>query len=1413
MLELATTIKLTGPALPDFYVQHELENKLKGVLPSAARAKETWQPVRAALRQPLTEISGHIRVRNVVVEPLLPIMGYSGSKSGGKVRTREGDEDGGVIYHNDAGNPLRGWTYAYNIDLDAPIARGFTSRYTPQRIAERVLLTTGERVGLLTNGVELRLIISEAARVASSVIVDLNALKQYSATTPPDAFRLIVALASPDGIKRLEEIIDDARLKQSKVTGELRKQAREAVEGLVQGILDHPRNQALLRAELERSMAEKGCDEADAKALLAKRLWREALIVVYRLLFILSGEAGTRERQPFSFASVSLWRNTYSPSTTLGRLAVEVIKGMDSGRFLEDGLRALFRFFESGISSTELNIAPLGGVLFGVDAAPLIDALAWSEHGCAVLLDKLLRAPRGKGKAKTLVRLSYRDLDVEELGRVYEALLELDPGITSEDMVRLRRQKLEVVVPYAQGEKYRAAAAVDDEDDADEPEVDEDDDSGKKGKIKWIEAIDAPNEAHPIGRFYLRVGLGRKSSGSYYTPESFVKFLVQETLTPQCDALSPADDPQPRAILTLNVLDPSMGSGHFLVGACRFLGDRVYDACRRAAELDQWERVPEEVTAYLPGRVLEGASEAGLSAERARAICKRLVAVNCLYGVDKNPLAVELARVALWLESFAEGLPLTFLNHRLVQGDSLLGAIKIAEGGHDSPLQAPYADTPQELIRVQEVRERLKDRLREALALVRELDSTIGVNAADIAHKAAVKAQLDAELRPFVLLCTAWSGGIMLGAEQADQAGYIDALRMFAMGEWDEDALSPGFLKMLAKGQDAAVLTYPLAFPEVFFPDGDPAQMRGFDAVVGNPPWDRVRPFAKDFYASYNFEIVAAATKRERDEVERQLDSKPAVRAAFEAYRADFDQQGIVHDVLYEWQSVRIGDVWAGRGNADAYALFAERSLQLQPEGGSIGLVLPSGFYANEGSTGIRQLFLWNTVIRQCFSFENRRKLFEIDSRFKFGLLVAHKNSMGSGNFLVAFYLHDESWLFASIRDRQPLVYSRQFVERTGGDYLSFLELLSDVDVQVAEQCFATSSPLSQVCDQLGVITGVQADMTRDKWRFTDTHAIVADRIDPRDPDNTRQLVSSGFLLLHEGKTFHHYTDHWVDRPDYLVSVANLNDKHGWIEEACFYRLAYRSVASSTNERTVIFSLLPPATVAGNSAPIERRPKDRPNAYALMLIGVTNSFVFDWSTRLRVGANINQFILFSSPVPQLEGLSVFLAHAALRLVCNHEGYFPLWQEQLGDVWREPKPKYTFPVLDEDAERWEVRAAIDAVVAQAYGLNRDQYEHVLHSFDRASRINPHTDLCLAKWDELHAIGLEAFTRQYDPYHDIPLVETLPKPVIDLKLPSPPHPEGEGTGVRDDVPRDLFGEPLPTNLFGEVIDPSVKRKKRR
>ena len=327
-------------------------------------------------------------------------------------------------------------------------------------------------------------------------------------------------------------------------------------------------------------------------------------------------------------------------------------------------------------------------------------------------------------------------------------------------------------------------------------------------------------------RFYLRVGLGRKATGSYYTPHSFVRFLVQETLGPQVAERSPPDDPQPAISSSSRSFDPACGSGHFLVESCRFLGQHLYEAVRlcdekamaaerRAeaakrkedregalAEAQKYRQrvidLPDpdgELLRYLPSRSVEG-EQTGVSQRRAEAICRRMVAVHCLYGVDKNPLAVELAKLALWLESHAEGMPLTFLDHRIVVGDSLTGPF------WEQMLSWP--SKPKEKFKegvYHHLETHLRSALFDALRHVRRLEATVGVSLAEVNDKAQAKAELDAALLPFRIAAAAWSGGVMLGPEHCDDAAYIELLEHIGTTHELPDVIeSKALCSMIARG-------------------------------------------------------------------------------------------------------------------------------------------------------------------------------------------------------------------------------------------------------------------------------------------------------------------------------------------------------------------------------------------------------------------------------------------------------------------------------------------------------------------------------------------------------------------------------------------------------------------------------------
>ena len=1377
-----------GPALPEPFVKLHLEAELnkRSLLPKAAgderrTIQDRWEVYRRALRA-LGEQGGDRRVATHVLEPLAERLGYQRFEREAEVITREGPEDGGWLFAAREGRVLRAWAVGLGTDLDAPSRRGRAYRFSPSRVAQRVLLAKNERVGLLTDGEELRLLLCDPARPDSHVAIRLDRAGGWRAAgVVPDSYRLLLALASPAGVAALPDLAEAARLAQSTVTKKLRLQARHAVESFLQELLDHPDN-AAIRAEWQ--------DPEE----LARALWREALILVYRLLFVFKLESSADPARAFSFAATSLWRNTYSPNTALAPLVRKVLdQGAESGGFLEGGLRALWRMFAGGMSSSELEIKALGGMLFGEGATPLVDRLRWGERAVARLLDALLWTP-GDGKTER-ERVHYGALDVEDLGRVYEALLELEPGITAEPMCRLRRAKLEVVVPIAQGAPYRTDVPCPDageegNDAGDGEEDDEDVESGEgetpksrgksaasgKTKVLFIEEI-------PAHRFFLRVGLGRKATGSYYTPHPFVRFLVQETLGPQLAERSPKEDPHPAKILELKVLDPAMGSGHFLVEACRYLGEALYEACRLCDELavqaeekaskakggererllacatelrGRVEALPDpedELVAYLPSRVPEG-EESGLSQRKAEALCRRLVVVHCLYGVDKNPLAVELAKLSLWLESYAEGLPLTFLDHRLVCGDSLTGPF------FEHLLTCPRSGEKIDDFFGQGLTDRLNGTLAAALVHVRDLEASVGKDVADLEHKRAAKQKLDAALKPLKLLAAAWSGGVMLG-DKCDDVDYQALAQAVAKGEDTEGvfAARPRLREMAKIGEEG--VPFELAFPEVFGSVGA-GERRGFDAVVGNPPWDTVRPLTKEFFASFDLRILNAPSKRERDAMQREIVAVAGTADAYQSYLRSVARQRAVGERLYVHQRVPVGGKLTG-GDPDLAKFFAERGHILHAKGGYLGFVLPGAIHSAAGTTGIRRLFLEQSRWELLYSFNNALSLFEVETKVKFALVVV-QGGRGTASVRCRFRQRATVNLF---RQDYDLCYTRDFIRSTGGAHLAFLELEDKKSVEIAEVCFQnTKETLSRMSGRFGMRFGSECHATNDSWRLgcAGTHDA-----DIRDPDVLAGVLGRGAYVIANEDSIHQYDDHWTGSPRYLIPLSRMSDKPDWAQAGRFYRTMYRRIANIVDLRSMKAVVVPPGWLSASPF-ADRTPWSAAYERQLSVVGILNTFTLDWNLRLRLTATLNKFIVDALPVPDFNGRTLSLvAHSALRLSCNHAGYAPLWTEQVGDAWREPKPKHGWPVLDGDDVRWAVRAAIDAVVADAYGLDREQYAHVLSTFSHRSYPKA-PELCLAAFDELKTVGLDAFTKKHDPYWDIPLNESLPKPVIDLPVPA-------------------------------------------
>ncbi len=1163
-----------------------------------------WDTLREALRGDKAR-----REPKRFIARLAGSLGYGPGSRQASVTTRDGPEDGGWLMQAPGGVKLRVWSIDGDTDLDGVDRSPGTWRACPTRVAQRVLLSRGEPAGLLTNGDMLRLLLCDPSRADSHFSIPLDGWQQ--SLPPPDSFRVLVALAGARGLPRLPAVLEAARLHQARVTTDLRRQARAAITGFINA-LPH-------RTGLDPAV-----------------LWHEGLVLVYRLLFILKLESPAEPGAGFSFASARLWRDALSPSRALSPLVRRQLdQGHETGRMLEGGLRSLFAIFREGLSCSELRIAPLGGALFGSGTTPLLDRIEWGERAVAVLLDRLMWIVSGQDER---TRVHYGSLDVEDLGSIYEGLLEQEPGVASEPLIRIRRGKVEAVRP-ARGSPADIA----------------------------------------VGEFYLRAGMGRKATGSFYTPHEFVRFLVRETLDPKIASLSPADDPHPARLLTLKVVDPATGSGHFLVEACRYLGEALLNACRICDErglVDRIAALPDPdntIAAYLPSR--------GFSEVRARAVCRRLVAVHCLYGCDRNKLAIELAKLSLWLESYAEGLPLTFLDHRLVHGDALTGPF------FRSLSTLPVTGGPLDPLLARGISERLRDDLVRALRLVTELDASIGRDVSDLALKQAAKDELDRVLHPLRQLARAWAGAAMLGERDADDVWLGLAAYVADSGVWP-DGLTERQGALLAAGADA--VAWDLVFPEVF--------AGGFSVVLGNPPWDVVLPNTRDFVADLDPAVLDAASRRERADLEQVVLSDPGVAAAFATYRAGFDRLKRIAQRLYRHQRVRAGAGSTG-GNLDLFRLFAERNLDLAAADGAVGVLLPSAFHANEGATGVRRLYLRETDLRWCLSFENRRRIFDIDSRFKFDLIVAQRPGP-TRSLRCGFYLDR---IDDAADPDKVMIYTEEFLQLSGGVNGTPLELRGNADRLVAEAFFTQPERLKTWCAERGIRFGCDLHMTADAGCFLGADA-------------------GGDLMLHEGKTFHQYTDRWGSGPRYRVASAGLKPEIA--AAALHYRLAFRDIARSNDERTMIAFIAPPGVVFGHTATVEKAPWARASADALVLCALFNSFPFDWLVRQKAATHLSLYLLDGLPVPRFnQDERRFLAEGALRLGCQHEGYDGLWREAAGGA-----------VVRGDGS--ELRYQIDAVVARAYGLSRDQYERVLCGFSHRSAAEA-ASRCLTAFDVLDA----------------------------------------------------------------------------
>jgi hypothetical protein len=538
------------------------------------------------------------------------------------------------------------------VDLDALPEGSEGWHASEQTRFERLLRDTQVPFGLLSNGHVLRLVDAPRGESAGHLTFELSALCEVAGRPLLSALVMLldadrVFLQPPE--RRLTAILSDSRRYQGEVSTRLSEQVLEALHLLLRGFeaADGAANGALLQA-LRR---------ADRRSELSNGL----LTVILRLVFLLYAE--DKGLMPQSTAYVT----SYSVTGVYEQLRDDEARFPDTmhqrfGAWAR--LLTLFRLVFRGGKSGDFSLPKRHGELFDPDRFPFLEGRQDGDHFSADRSVKLTSVPRVSdgtvlGVLRNLLildgeRLSYRALDVEQIGSVYESMMGFELEVATGRSVALRPAHVVVdldallKVPAPKRAKaLKELAAVDV--------------SGNTAKAvaeaHSVDALIAALERRlspftktplPAGALYLQPGNERRRSGSHYTPRSLTEPIVRTTLEPVLKSLGPT--PTPQEILALKVCDPAMGSGAFLVEACRYLGEALKEAWAR------WKlspRVPPDEDLTLHAR--------------------RVVAQRCLYGVDKNPMAVQLSKLSLWLFTLAKEHPFTFLDHALKCGDSLIG--------------------------------------------------------------------------------------------------------------------------------------------------------------------------------------------------------------------------------------------------------------------------------------------------------------------------------------------------------------------------------------------------------------------------------------------------------------------------------------------------------------------------------------------------------------------------------------------------------------------------------------------------------------------------------------------------------------------------------------------------------------------
>ena len=824
--------------------------------------------------------------------------------------------------------------YGPDVDLDATQKLDGWASTAAERMVT-LCRAMGCRLGLVTNGERWMLVDAPMGAVTTFASWYARIWVQEPVTLQAFVHLLGIRRFFVDESERLPALFDRSLKFQDEVTDAAGEQVRRAVEVLIQSLdkADQDRDRELLR----------GVKEAE--------LYEAALTVMMRLVFLLSAE-----ERGLLLLGDERYEANYALSTLRMQLRAESEEILERRWDAWSRLLAVFRAVYGGIEHENLRLPALGGSLFDPDRFPFLEGRTrgsdWRtdvakplpiDNRTVLLLLEAIQQFQGR-------TLSYRALNVEQIGYVYEGLLErtvkrtaevtleLDatksaqsPWITLAELESARLDGADRLAELLQQRSGSSASRVRNDlarpvDDAlaDRVLTACHGDTALRDRIKPFGHLVRTDPwgyplVYPAGAFIVTTGSDRRETGTHYTPKSLTEVIVAETLTPIAYVGPAQGTPRadwmlksPDELLDLKICDPAMGSGAFLVQACRWLADRLVEAWAQAEAHGRM--------VGINGKLVDAdASEEPLprDTEARTIVARRLIAERCLYGVDLNPLAVELAKLSIWLVTLAKARPFGFLDHNLHCGDSLLGIHRL-----DQLTQLSMNPTGQGQLRLfgqnveQAVREaiELRSRLREMpIRDIRDVEAMAHLDA-DARRRLEVPESIADAFIGEVFA----SGGSSMGLEntlasltvQAGQAIDGDRDVLVSMRRRSVAALSTDLPGDKPARQP---FHWPLEFPEVFA-----RSYRGFDAFVGNPPFlggKRISTVLGTTYNTFLADIHPPASKN-TDLVAHFF------RRAFGLLRDGGDFGLLAVNTIAEGDTRQGGLEWMTRNGATIYAAY-----------------------------------------------------------------------------------------------------------------------------------------------------------------------------------------------------------------------------------------------------------------------------------------------------------------------------------------------------------------------------------------------------------------------------------------------------------------------------------------------------------